>query len=207
MSTSDPQRSWEIESANSRLVLASASPRRLELLNQVRIACRVEPASCELAPSNAPPEENAESIAVAKAQDVAGRYEGSDIVVLAADTLVHLNGEIIGKPRDRVDSARILALLRGRCHDVVTGYAIICTASGETVSGHSSARVRVRDLSDQEIDRYVATGEGDDKAGAYAIQGRGALLVESINGDYYAVVGLPLGQVVGDLRRLGIDSL
>jgi septum formation protein len=181
-----------------RLILASASPRRRALLEQVGLAFDVEPVDVE---EGDDPVANA----AAKARAVAVRHAGEDVVVLGADTEVILDGEVLGKPADAAAAAAMLRRLSARTHAVVTAYALVHCGKGEEVVRSVETAVTFRALSDDEIGVYVATGEPLDKAGAYGIQERGAALVARIEGDYPNVVGLPVGDVVADLRRLGVQ--
>lgn len=186
------------------LILASASPRRRELLNTMGIRkFAVRPSSHEesLDPS-LEPGKAVEKIALGKARDIASSASRGD-VVLAADTLVFLDGEPLGKPRDETDAARMLAALSGREHTVVTGLAVI--AGGHVQTRSVSTAVRFAPLTKEQIDWYISTGEPMDKAGAYGIQGKGGMLIEGIDGDYYNVVGLPVHALAGMLQRAGIS--
>lgn len=140
--------------------------------------------------------------ALAKARTVAARHGGEDVVVLGADTIVVLDGEVLGKPVDAAAAAVMLRRLSGRTHVVVTAYAVVDVRSGDEVVRSVETAVTFRSLADAEIDAYVATGEPLDKAGAYGIQGRGAVLVERIDGDYFTVVGLPLADLAVVLRNI-----
>jgi septum formation protein len=145
------------------------------------------------------------ALARAKAEDVASRVpEG---LVVGADTIVVVDGAILGKPRDAQDAARMLRMLAGRAHEVYSGVAVVDAASGRCVSGHEVTEVRFRPLTDRNIENYLATGEPWDKAGAYAIQGVGSLLVSGITGDYTCVVGLPLGVLSSLLREFGLELI
>lgn len=178
------------------LVLASASPRRLELLRQVGLEPQVRPV--EIDESRKPGEELdrfVERLAVEKVQ--AGLREaavdlGDGVWAIGADTEVVLGGQALGKPRDAADARRMLRSLSGREHQVMTGVAVGRTGSDRVASLVVVTRVRVKAMSDAEIDGYVATGEPMDKAGGYGIQGVGAFMVAGISGSYTAVVGLPL---------------
>jgi len=185
---------------NSHLsvILASASPRRKELLalaglNFDVLASGVEEA---LPPGFRPPEQCAERLAAMKADDVARRHP--DALVIGADTIVVIDGQILGKPKDTTDAARMLRLLSGREHRVVTGVCLRMRDARRVFS--QETRVRFYPLCDDEIEAYIQTGEPMDKAGAYGIQGRGALLVESIAGDYFNVMGLPIARLIRELR-------
>lgn len=185
------------------VVLASASPRRQELLRQVGIPFVVDPSTVDeaIAPEWRPAE-IAERLAERKARDVAARHPEADLVI-GADTVVFLDEEPLGKPVDEADARRMLAMLSGRAHEVRTGYALVMPRTGGLVTGSVSSRVRFRALDAGEIARYVASGEPMDKAGAYAIQGLAALFVAGIDGDYFNVVGLPLQELNLALRQSG----
>lgn len=178
------------------LILASQSPRRQQLLTQMGIPFRVEPSDAESTTvvTNLTPAEQARTLALAKARDVAGRYP--DAVVLAADTIVVVDRQVLGKPAGAEEARQMLARLAGREHQVITGVAIIHQAAGRQVVVHEVTRVWIRPLGANQIEWYVRSGEPLDKAGAYAIQGLAAALVERIDGCYYNVVGLPLSRVV-----------
>ncbi|MGC2130920.1 MAG: Maf family protein [Candidatus Aquilonibacter sp.] len=184
------------------IVLASASPRRLELLRSLGLRVNVEPSRYdEPDDPSATPAALAVRHAAAKARDVQARFP--DDLVVAADTVVDVDGTALGKPRNRADAARMLRTLSGRRHAVHTAYAIAFPGRRDLIEECSTAKVRFYPLGDDEIEDYVATGEPMDKAGAYGIQGRAAALVESIDGDFYTVMGFPLARFVRSLRRLG----
>lgn len=184
------------------IVLASASPRRLELLRSLGLAVRVEPSSYnEPDDPSILPADLAIRHAAAKAREVQARFP--DELVVAADTVVDVDGIALGKPRDRTDAARMLRTLSGRTHAVHTAYAIAFPGRRDLIEESSTTAVRFYRLGDTEIADYVATGEPMDKAGAYGIQGRAAALVASIDGDFYTVMGFPLARFVRSLRRLG----
>ncbi len=186
---------------NDELILASASPRRAELLRQIGIPFRqvVSGVNEDLRdPSD--PDEHVRELSRRKAGDVAGRL-GSGIV-LGADTIVVLDEHILGKPVDEKEAVEMLRRLSGRTHKVYTGLTLIDAASRASVSHVEVTEVTFRDLAAEEIDAYVATGEPLDKAGAYGIQGKGALLVSGIRGCYFNVVGLPLVGLLGLMRKL-----
>jgi septum formation protein len=185
-----------------RLVLASASPRRRELLARLGVAFEVVPSGIEerLTPGVAATDLVAQ-LARAKAADVARRLDPA--VVLGADTLVVLNGRPLGKPGSRDEAAAMLAALGGRVHEVVTGVAVL-DAGGVARTETVTSRVRMRAYDAGEIAAYVASGESDDKAGAYAAQGAGGRLVAAIEGSWTNVVGLPLGATARLLRAAGV---
>jgi len=172
-----------------RLLLASGSPRRREILASLGVTFDVKSADVDesLLPGESAPDA-AERLAREKAAAVASDERGA--VVVAADTIVVVDGEAFGKPRDRAEAAAMLRRLQGRRHDVVTGVAV--AANGALFSGRETTAVFFAPMSDREIDAYVATGEPDDKAGAYAVQGIGGLFVERVEGSPSNVVGLPV---------------
>jgi septum formation protein len=182
------------------IVLASASPRRTQLLSLLAIAHQVDPAHVdETARPGERPRAMAERLARLKATEVARRHPGRE--VLAADTVVVLDGDILGKPVDEADAAAMLRRLSGREHVVITAVAL--ARDGEVWERCDETRVRFRRLSDETIAGYVATGEPLDKAGAYGLQGYGAVLVERIEGDCFGVIGLPLRLVTELLDQAG----
>lgn len=186
-----------------RIILASSSPRRRELLSQIGLPFSLMPVDIDERPRpGEPPVDYAERLALEKACAASDRLGGG--IVIAADTIVVVHGAILGKPSDASDARRMLSELSGREHEVVTALAVRDTASARSAVRASITRVWFRTLTDREIDDYVATGEPLDKAGAYGIQGRGALLVERIEGCYSNVVGLPLSLLGEMLRDFGI---
>ena len=183
------------------LVLASASPRRRELLGLIGLSCEVIPADIDESWRNGEaPAPHAERLAREKAAAVAGSRPGAAVV--GADTIVVLDGAILGKPRDADEAAGMLRLLAGRDHLVHTAVAV--GYRERVVSAVETTRVRMRALDEATIAAYVATGEPLDKAGAYGIQGYGATIVERIDGDYFTVMGLPLFRLVVLLAEAGL---
>ncbi len=187
--------------SGSRVVLASASPRRRDLLNLIGIAHEVHPANIDetMRPREAP-RRYAERLAREKASAIATR--DPDLITIGADTVVVINRKVLGKPADPSDAARMLRMLSGREHTVITAVAV--SRGRKLRSAIEEVRVKVRRLRDDEIDEYIAMGEPMDKAGAYGIQGYGATIVERIEGDYFAVMGLPLVRLVGLMRDVGV---
>jgi septum formation protein len=183
------------------IILASGSPRRARLLEQIGFTFRVQPAAVDETPL---PEETAaalvERLAVAKARAVAALHP--DALVIGGDTEVALDGEILGKPADPADAVAMLLRLQGRGHRVESGVAVVAPG-GDVRSAVVGADVRFRPFDRELAEAYVATGEPMDKAGAYGIQGRGAVLVESIRGDYFTIMGLPVARLVRMLEALG----
>lgn len=172
-----------------KIILASGSPRRRELLSSLGLSFEVHrPDVDESHSGSEQPEELCRRLARLKAQ--AGAEEFPDALVIAADTIVVIDGVILGKPHDRADAVRMLKMLQGRVHEVLTGLSVC--VDGRVMSHVERTRVKFRALGEEEISAYVSTGECDDKAGAYAVQGKGSLLVEGIEGDYFNVVGLPV---------------
>ncbi|MHB1159154.1 MAG: Maf family protein [Chloroflexota bacterium] len=189
----------------ARLILASQSPRREALLRQAGLEFEISPSDVEERLSETlSPAEAAETLALEKARWVAAqRSEG---LVIGADTVVVVGGQILGKPVGAEDARAMLRLLSGREHQVITGIAVVDAGSGWCRSDSVTTAVSFAPLSQEIIDRYVATGEPLDKAGAYAIQGFGALLIEGIRGCYNNVVGLPLRRLAEMLGEFGYDA-
>ncbi len=184
-----------------RVILASASPRRRELLALIGIRHDVMPADVdETQMAEEHPAAYAERLARAKAHKLAAAHP--DAVVIGADTIVVVDGVVLGKPTDPADAARMLRILSGRAHFVQTAVAVAC--GPRTESAVETVGVTFRALSDHEIRAYVATGEPLDKAGAYGIQGYGATIVERVDGDYFSVMGLGLHRLVVLLARIGV---
>ena len=187
--------------APARIILASQSPRRRELLNLIGIPHEVMPANIDesLLPDESPVA-HAERLARTKAEVVAAR--APDAIVIGSDTIVVLDGAIQDKPANQAEAVRTLERLSGRTHTVHTAVAV--SRDGRTVSGVESVEVTFRPLTREQIELYVATGEPMDKAGAYGIQGYGAVIVERVHGDYFAVMGLALGRLVALLESVGV---
>lgn len=185
------------------IILASASPRRKELLRQARIPFIIHPSAVdEDVEMSGGPAEKAETLAYMKAKEVADKNPGG--LVLGADTIVVLDGVIYGKPADDSEAYSMLSSLSGRDHSVITGVALIDSAKGIVKKSHELTSVRFAKLTPEEISYYISTGEPQGKAGAYAVQGIGAMLVEDIKGCYTNVVGLPLMKLRKMLAELGI---
>ena len=187
------------ESDPVRVILASQSPRRRELLSLVGIAHDVRPSSID--ESHRPPE-TPRAYAERLAREKASVNGDRDAVTIGSDTIVVVDGDILGKPVDEADAARMLARLSGRAHTVIT--AVAASWQGTMVSAVEEVGVTFRPLTEREIQRYIATGEPMDKAGAYGIQGFGATIVERVDGDYFAVMGLPLQRLTRLIERLGL---
>lgn len=187
----------------SDFILASASPRRKELLEQCGYNFEIIPSECEESvPEGLSPKDIVEGLAYQKALDVYSMHP--DRIVLGADTVVCFDGEILGKPKDEKDAKRMLKMLSGQTHEVRTGFALL--GKGVEFVSSEAAMVTFFHLSDEQIDNYIKTGEPMDKAGAYGIQGKGAVLVRSVLGDYFNVVGLPVANVSRALAAIGIHG-
>ncbi len=202
-----------------QIILASASPRRKELLEQIGLQFEICPAKGEEVITKTIPHEVVQELASQKAKEVAGMvkaYETSheelvtpqDIMVIGADTIVAYENQILGKPKDEEDAFRMLSMLSGNTHAVYTGVSIVLLgASGKAgeMTFYEKTDVVMRAMSKDEIYRYIATGEPMDKAGAYGIQGKCAIYIDRIDGDYNNVVGLPVAAIYRELKKLGID--
>lgn len=185
-----------------KLVLASMSPRRKQLLEQVGIAFEIIAADAdERIDEGLPPAQNAENIALKKARAAVRRAGGA--AVLAADTMVVVDGSILGKPRDGADAARMLTLLQGRGHEVITGYALILP-NGKAYSGRAVTRVYFAPMTAKAIQRYIREYRPMDKAGAYGIQDGMARYICGVEGCFYNVMGLPVERVCRLLQEAGI---
>lgn len=172
------------------LILASKSPRRRELLSLITTDFVVKSADVDEAlPEDFPPQKAVEYLSKIKAEP----FNNGENIVIGADTVVAVDGKILGKPADRQQAFEMLKSLSGKYHSVFTGVTVIKPEKSVTFSVET--KVKFFDLTDDEIDSYIATGECDDKAGAYGIQGKGSLLVEKIDGDYFNVVGLPISKL------------
>lgn len=184
------------------LILASASPRRADLLRQAGLSFEVRPSHIdETARPGEPAGDQAERLARQKA--IAAPIHPAPALIVAADTLVVLDGGIFSKPRDPGEARAMLVRLSGRVHEVITGLALRTMPEEEVRSERVVSRVEFEPLTQAQIEWYVSTGEGSDKAGAYALQGIGALLIRSVDGSYTNVIGLPLERLYPHLRRLG----
>lgn len=182
------------------LILASSSPRRKELLENLHLTFDIS--SSEVMESYTPgtaPEQIVMELAARKALDVAAK--NPDAYVIGADTIVYANGQVLGKPTTMTDATEMLKMLSGNTHYVFTGVAIV--HDNEVTRFFEKTDVTFWELSDEEITNYIKSGEPFDKAGAYGIQGLGCMLVRQISGDYFSVVGLPVSRTVRELRKLG----
>jgi septum formation protein len=195
---------------HQRLILASSSPRRQELIQSfglpyiIRVSDADETVEQKMSPS-----ELVETLSVRKASTVREMLEAQDKhgIIIGSDTVVVYNDEVLGKPVDEQDAFRMLKGLQGNTHQVYSGVACVDAASGQQVVSHSVTNVRMKPMSDEQILRYIATGEPKDKAGSYAIQGIGATIISGIEGDYFTVVGLPLSLLSDLLLKFDIQVL
>lgn len=188
-----------------KIILASASPRRREILNAVGIDFEVVKSDADesVVSKELDPSMYVQELALLKATDAAGKLKAKnkkDMLIISADTVVVSDGKILGKPVDEEDAERILESLSGKTHTVITGICVTRLNDAFSVCRSASTKVRFRNLSKDEIRRYISTKEPMDKAGAYGIQGRGALLTDGIEGDYFNVVGLPVSNLCELLR-------
>ena len=193
-----------------KIYLASASPRRKELLKQIGLSFKTMPSTVEEKITKTEPSEVVEELSYQKAVDVCGRLaaEGQeDYVVIGADTVVSCWGNIMGKPKDKEDACRMLRDLQGKSHQVYTGVTLAWKNSGISPMYYTFSEctdVTMYAMEEEEIEKYVASGEPMDKAGAYAIQGQCAAYIQGICGDYNNVVGLPVGRVYQELKSRGL---
>ena len=189
-----------------KIILASKSPRRKEILETMGVSFEIDVADVDESVSDDfSPVEAVCEISKRKAQRIAERH-GEDEIVISADTVVVIDGKIIGKPKDKEDAFCILKNLSGRTHEVYTGFTVC--GNGKTKTDFEVTKVHFKELCDDDIRRYIATGEPMDKAGAYGIQQKGNLFVDYIHGDYYNVVGFPISKICVTIRELfGINLL
>lgn len=186
-----------------RIILASASPRRKKLLEQLGLKFKVSVSNFEeKIDKKLDPHILAKKLSLGKAKDVAKKFQNA--IIIAADTFVTFEGEILGKPNDKKDARRMLKLLSGTAHSIITGFTIMDSDTGRYVSKSVETKVYLKRLTDKEIDSYIKTGEPLDKAGAYGIQEKGAIFVEKIEGDFYNVVGLPIFELSKELKKFNI---
>lgn len=176
---------------STKIILASASPRRSELLQGLGLAFHIHPSEAdEVIAEGTKPDDAVKLLSLLKAQSVASHY--NEGIVIGSDTIVVCDGSILGKPHNDEDALRMLSLLQGRSHFVYSGITIVDASTGLYRVAYSRTEVWMKQLTEHILQRYILTGEPRDKAGSYAIQGYGATLVERIDGDYFTVVGLPL---------------
>ncbi len=189
-----------------KIILASGSPRRIELLKMLGCKFQIIPSQIEekINP-HLSPVQNAKRIARLKSLGVASKF--SEGIIIAADTMVVLNKKILGKPKNKKEAREMLKNLSGKEHEVITGLAIINAKTKKIFQDAVITKVKFMELNDNLIRKYIASGETLDKAGAYAIQGKGSLMIESIKGDYFNVVGLPLNALNQLLKKFGVSLI
>ncbi len=191
---------------NRKIILAAKSPRRKELLEQIGLRFEVRESEYqEDMKAKDDPYKLVKFLALQKTKDVARHYDNA--IIIGADTFIIYKNNFIGKPKNKAEAKNILKNFSGNEHSVITGFAIIDTKNNITVNNFGQAKVKFKKLSDQEIKDYIATEEPLDKAGGYAIQGKAGGFIESINGDYYSIIGLPLNKVYCELKKMGISVL
>ena len=189
-----------------KIILASSSPRRKALLEQIKIPFTVEVSNSEeIVNEKDTPQDTVERLSLEKAKLIAAKHTGEDVVVIGSDTMVVFHNKKIGKPKDILDATNILTQLSGNKHTVVTGLTVIDIKTNKTKTLSVSSDVYFKKLSASDIASYVATGEPMDKAGGYGIQELGGMFVEKIDGDYFSVVGLPLPSLMDILKDFGIS--
>lgn len=189
-----------------KIVLASKSPRRKQLLAQLGLKFEIRESGYEedmRAKKN--PRELAKFLALKKAEDVARYYK--DAIIISADTFIVFEDKFIGKPKNKKDAMQILKMFSGKWNTVVTGFALIDTKSKKIINGYATGGNKFIKLNDKIIKQYIATGEPMDKAGAYNANEKGGSLIEAYTGDYFAMVGLPLNKIYLALKKLGVDCL
>ena len=186
------------------IILASASPRRKELLEKINLKFEVDASDCEEDTNpGLEPEELVRQLSIKKAKSVAARHKNA--IIITADTIGVMGDKILGKPQTENEASKMLQTISGKSHLVITGFSILDPNTNKIFTGTVNTRVYIKKLTGHEIDAYVKTGEPLDKAGAYAIQGIGAVIVEKIEGDYYNVMGLPLNALTEALKEFGIN--
>ena len=192
-----------------KIILASASPRRKEILDRMGITYQVIVADVEEHVSETEPSKMVQALASIKAEAVLTKYRQlyeDAFIIIGADTMVFYNGQALGKAKNEADAYRMLTMLSGNSHEVITGVSIIISSNEtERISFAVSTRVTIAPLTDRQIWDYIATGEPADKAGSYAIQGKFGIYVKEIVGDYYNVVGFPIAKIYELLLERGID--
>jgi len=199
-------RNSTLQEIHRKLILASSSPRRKELLKQLGLSFRVIPSNIEekLNPRHKPSRQ-AEELSIQKARAISKKHK--DAIIIAADTLVVIDNEILGKPIDFREAKRFLRKLSGRDHNVITGFTILDMKTSKRVTRSIITKVTMKKLTQSEIDNYIIQVDPTDKAGGYGIQGIGGVLFEKIDGDYSNILGLPLFHIYQELKKFGIRIL
>ena len=180
------------------IILASASPRRKEILELADLKFDVMPSDAQEITTKTAPNEVVMELASLKAKDIYKKSEKQSMIV-GADTVVAYQGQILGKPTDKADAKRMLTMLSGQTHEVYTGVCVI--EDGKTKTFYEETKVTFYEISDEQIDHYIKTGEPMDKAGSYGIQGKAAVFIKGIEGDYYTVVGFPIARFLQEITK------
>lgn len=189
-----------------KVILASSSPRRATLLSQIGLKFKIVPSNyTEDMTLRLSPKELVKKLSLGKTMAVARHHKNS--IIIGADTFIVFRGKVLGKPKNPNDARRMLRMLSGKTNSVITGYSIIDTGTNKILSRAVETKIKMRKFSDKEINAYIRTKEPLDKAGAYAVQGIGGNLIEKIDGDFFGVIGLPLFEIIGDLRKFGVRVL
>jgi septum formation protein len=189
-----------------KIILASQSPRRRDLLKQIGLEFEIDPSNYEEDMSlEMEPNKLAEHLSLGKAEDVAQRHK--DSIIISADTIVAVDNEVFGKPKTPEKAKYMLQKLSGRAHSVITGFTVIDTQTNKQISKSVETKVYFKNIPQEEMDAYIASGEPLDKGGGYAIQGLAALFVEKIDGDYFNIVGLPILVLTTELKNFGVKIL
>lgn len=186
-----------------KIILASGSPRRKELLEQIGAAFEIVKAEGEEVITTTIPTEAVKELSCQKAREVAAKCAGD--VIIGADTVVAADGQILGKPKDKEDAMRMLRLLQGKEHEVITGVTVLFKEQQKMIQFAEVTKVHVFPMTEEQIEDYIKSGEPMDKAGAYGIQGKFAAYVSGIEGDYNNVVGLPVGRLYQEVLKAGVD--
>lgn len=180
------------------IILASASPRRKEILELADLKFDIMPSDAQEITTKTAPNEVVMELASIKAKDIYKKSEKQSMIV-GADTVVAYQGQILGKPTDEADAKRMLTMLSGQTHEVYTGVCVI--EDGKTKTFYEETKVTFYEISDEQIDHYINTGEPMDKAGSYGIQGKAAVFIKGIEGDYYNVVGFPIARFLQEITK------
>jgi septum formation protein len=189
-----------------KLILASSSPRRKQLLEQIGLEFKIDASNIdEIVDPLLQPVEQVELFSKQKAEAIASKY--TDALILAADSMVAINGEVLGKPKDKDDAKRMLKKLSGTQHSIVTGFTLIDTQTKQSITRSVETKVWFKKLSEEEIEAYITKAQPFDKAGSYGIQDLAAIFVEKIEGDYFGSVGLPLFALAEELKKFGVHVL
>jgi septum formation protein len=190
-----------VDGVARKIILASTSPRRKELLEQIGLEFTIQPSDYEEDMTlSMTPSDLVVYLAKGKATPVAAK--NPEAIVVGADTIVAFKDQVLGKPKSAEEAAQTLRLLSGQKNQIITGLCVTCTATGQTLTYTSVTDVYMRDITDQEIDNYVASGQPLDKAGSYAVQDHGGVFIDRVDGDYSAVVGVPLNKLWQFLQQI-----